>query len=257
MTSTTQQVADDGEPAVVQAVLEREAARIDTAAASIDSVFQPLPLLSPARESALRRFLNDAQLARARALGVPRNLPAEELDSLRAAGDLVALNDSEHWVIRDLDYSQPLVVPAVREMLTEIGDRFHERLAALGAPPFRMEITSVLRSAEDQAALRQVNPNAALGESTHEYGTTLDVLYSAYSAPLEPIVDIEASTAQWAEPYLRRYADLAAERVAGRRALEIKAILGEVLIEMQQEGTVMVTLERQQPVFHMTVAAGP
>jgi hypothetical protein len=46
----------------------------------------------------------------------------------------------------------------------------------------------------------------------------------------------------------------AAERVAGRRALELKAILGAVLVEMQDEGKVMVTLDRLQPVYHMTVA---
>jgi hypothetical protein len=56
------------------------------------------------------------------------------------------------------------------------------------------------------------------------------------------------------EPYLRRHADVAAERVAGRRALELKAILGLVLLEMQREGKVMVTIEQLQPVYHMTVA---
>jgi hypothetical protein len=117
-----------------------------------------------------------------------------------------------------------------------------------------MEVTSVLRSAADQEALRRVNPNAARGESTHEHGTTVDVLYSAFAAPLEPIVAIDAAEAGWAVGHLRRYADLAAERVAARRAMELEAVLGAVLLEMQREGKVMVTLERQQPVFHMTLA---
>ena len=56
------------------------------------------------------------------------------------------------------------------------------------------------------------------------------------------------------EPHLIRYAAIAAERVAARRAMELRAILGEVLIELQNEGMVMVTLERLQPVYHMTVA---
>jgi hypothetical protein len=132
--------------------------------------------------------------------------------------------------------------------------RFHARLADLGAPPFRIEISSALRTSADQAALRRVNPNAALGESTHEYGTTVDLLYSAFAAPAHPIVELDASAAPWLEPYLRRHADVAAERVAGRRALELKAILGQVLLEMQREGAVMVTLERLQPVYHITLA---
>ena len=34
---------------------------------------------------------------------------------------------------------------------------------------------------------------------------------------------------------------------------ELQGILGRVLIEMQREGSVLVTLEREQPVFHITV----
>lgn len=237
-----------------EVAMQQEVIRIDSVASSIDSIFQPLPLQTPAEEESLRRFLNAQQLARARVLGVGRELSADRLQALENEGRLIRLADTEHWVIRDLDYSQPLAVPGVRDLLTDIGERFHERLAALGAPPFRMEITSVLRTVSDQQALQRVNPNAARGESTHEYGTTVDVLYSAFSAPNESIVEIVTSGPEWAEPFLRRYAEIAAERVAGRRAMEIKAILGEVLIEMQGEGRVMVTLERQQPVYHMTLA---
>jgi hypothetical protein len=82
----------------------------------------------------------------------------------------------------------------------------------------------------------------------------VDVLYSAFAAPARRIVASEPGGAEWLEPHLQRYAALAAELVAARRSLELKAILGDVLIEMQDEGKVMVTLERLQPVYHMTVA---
>jgi hypothetical protein len=248
---------DAGDGGAAAVALSRETARIDAAAAAIDSVFQPLPLLRPAEEEALRSVSNAAQLERARALGVGRSRPEAELRALVEEGRLVRLGDGAHWVVRDLDHSQPLAVPGVHALLTEIGERFHARLAELGAPPFRMEVTSVLRSAADQAALRRVNPNAALGESTHEHGTTVDVLYSGFAAPLEPIAPVDASGAEWAAEHLRAYAAIAAERVAARRAMEIKAVLGAVLLEMQREGKVMVTLERQQPVFHMTLAGQP
>jgi hypothetical protein len=236
------------------AVAGREMARIEARIAQIDSIFQPLPLLRPAQENALRRFDNDRQLARARALGVGRLLPQQRLDALVDEGALVVLEDTEHWVVRDLDHSRPLAIPSVHRLLTELGERFQARLGELGAPPYRLEVSSVLRTAADQAELRRVNPNAALGESTHEYGTTVDVLYSAFAAPAQPIVAIDADGAEWLEPHLRRHAEIAAERVAGRRALELKAILGAVLAQMQDEGKVMVTLERLQPVYHMTVA---
>lgn len=248
---------ENGAPPANEAVLLQAMARVDSAAASIDSIFQPLPVLAPADEATLRQFSNAQQLARARELGVGRELTAQRLAALEREGRLVRLENSPHWVIRDSEHSQALAIPAVRAALTEMGERFHAQLATLGAPPFRLEVSSVLRTRAEQEALQQVNPNAAPEESTHEYGTTFDVLYSAYAAPWEPFTDISNDEASWVESYLRRYADISAERIAGRRALELQAILGKVLVEMQTEGKVMVTIERLQPVFHITVARAP
>lgn len=239
------------------APLERGIARVDSAVRAVDSIFKPLPLLTPPQEEALRAFGNAAQLAQARRRGIERGASGETLAALEREGRLVRLVDSEYWVMGDLDYSQQLVVPAVVGLLTEIGERFHERLAAIGAPDFRFEVSSALRSAADQEALRAVNPNAALGPSTHEHATTVDLLYSAFAAPAEPIAAVGVTGAEWATPFLERYAVVAAERLAARRALELKALLGAVLLEVQEEGRVMVTLERQQPVFHMTLAGAP
>lgn len=227
--------------------------RIDERLAAVDDLFQPLPLLRSAQETALRQSPYGEQLDRAQELGVSRGPSATEIDTLQRQGRLVPLGDSTHWIVRDLDYSEPLVVPALRAALAEIGERFHARLHTLGAPPFRMEVSSALRTAADQQALRAVNPNAASGESTHEYGTSVDLAYSAFAAPAEPVVAIGSIAPGWASDFVRRYQDVAAGRVAARRALELKAILGEVLIDVQREGLVMVTMERRQPVFHLTL----
>jgi hypothetical protein len=115
----------------------------------------------------------------------------------------------------------------------------------MGAPPYRLEVTSVLRTPEGQAALRETNPNAASGVSTHEFGTSLDVAYSGYAAP---------GSATAPQDPAERITALALERVAARYSRELQKVLGDVLREMQSEGLVMVTLERQQPVYHLTVA---
>jgi len=39
-----------------------------------------------------------------------------------------------------------------------------------------------------------------------------------------------------------------------RKSRELQKILGDVLREAQDEGIVLVTLERLQPVYHVTVA---
>lgn len=249
---------DAGDPDVqasVQAVLDRAVPRIVAAMDSVDDALQPVPLLRPAERSALRRYLNEEQLSRARRLGVAPPLDAARVRSLEDEGRLVTIPDTtEGWVVRKLDHSLPLVTPDALALLEEVARRFRAGLDSLGVPPVRLEVTSALRTEESQADLRRGNVNATGGRSTHEYGTTLDVAYSGFTAPAEPVVAFDADEAPWLEPALTRMAAGAVETVAARRSRELQAILGRVLARMQEEGKVMVTLEEQQPVYHMTVA---
>jgi hypothetical protein len=254
--------ADSGEGAsqsaraqdsVVRSALDREVARIRAVADSVDAIFQPLPLLRPADEAALQRHGNDAQLARARMFGISPNTNEAQLEDLVRAGRLVRLADStDLWVVRKLDHSAPYVTPAAEMLLRELAGRFHEALGDLHAPRFRLEITSALRTAQNQEQLRLVNPNAARGPSTHQYGTTFDVAYNAFAAPARPLVKPTIAEAEWLGEHLETFSATTLEIVGARRSRELMAILGKVLIAMQNEGKVMVTLERLQPVYHMT-----
>jgi hypothetical protein len=238
-----------------QRALAREMQRIRARVDSIDAIFQPMPLLRPAQEAALRRFDNDAQLSVARRDGIPPDTRRSGLGALVSSGTLVLLADStEHWVVRRLDHSSPYLTRDAAATLREIAQRFHAELRRVGAPPYRLEVTSALRSADDQAALRSANVNAAAGESTHQYATTFDVAYSAFAPPREAVVRPSIPEAPWLEPHLTSVAAALAETVAARRSRELMAVLGGVLLAMQSEGKIMVTLERLQPVYHVTVA---
>ena len=168
---------DGTEPSVeaLRATVEHSSALAD----SIEAILRPVPLMRPSDVSALRRYLNDAHVARARELGVHVRSSAQ-IDSLVEAGALVSLEDStRYWVLR-YPGSQDYVVPHARELLEELGRRFQGRLEEMGLPPYRIEITSVLRTAAQQDRLRRRNPNAAAGTSSHEFGTTVDIAYSVY-----------------------------------------------------------------------------
>lgn len=248
--AAAQRAADDATSA-----LTREMARIQAQIDSIDAILQPLPLLRPAVEAALRRFDNDAQLVAAKRLGIGASTPRSELDRLVAEGRMTRLGDStELWILRKLDHSSPYLTRDAASALREIAQRFQRALSRHGLPPYRLEVTSALRGAEDQAALRRTNVNAVAGESTHQYGTTFDVAYSAFAPPAEPGLSPSIPEAVWLEPHLVWVAGTLAETIAARRSRELMAILGNVLLEMQGEGKIMVTLERLQPVYHMTVA---
>src|SRR5690606_1985305 len=118
---------------------------------------------------------------------------------------------------------------------------------------YRIEITSALRTAEAQAALRRANPNAAAGTSVHEYGTTVDIAYFAFAAPADIDHGVDVDDLAWLAPRPDRIAPGWTEAAAGRESRELRAILGRSLIELQGADDVLVTMERQQPVYHITV----
>ncbi len=247
---------DDGMREEVETVLAESIRRITERTAAIEDSLRPVPFLTGAQESELRRYLNAGQLALARRLGIERRPDNQaEIEALVESGALVELEDStEYWMVRELDHSVAYVTSDAKALLTEIGERFQAKLAELGLPPYRLDITSVLRTSENQAELREINPNAAAGVSTHEFGTTVDIAYSSYPAPAESIAELDTGGVSWLMPYLQNFSAAMAESVSARKSRELQAILGGVLQEMQEEGKVMVTLERGQPVFHMTVA---
>lgn len=257
----------EGDPAPEAAGHERVAAaapdtafyaavrRANEMADAIEDTLRPVPLMRPADEAALRRYSNAQNLERARRLGA-RVGDDSQLERLLADGRLVRLEDStEYWVVRDLGASRPFVTPDTRVLLERIGERFQERLADMGLPAYRFEVSSVLRTAEGQAALRQRNTNAAAGTSAHEFGTTVDIPYEGYAAPAELPRELGIDRVPGAlGPAADAVARLALERVAARKSRELQAIMGQVLREAQDNGDVLVTLERLQPVYHITVA---
>lgn len=236
------------------ATLDEAQRQIDAHLAALEDSLRPIPFLTPQQTTALRRHRNDAQLARAERLGA-RPADSTELALLIREGELVPLEkNSRYWYLRRLTHSIPYVTPDTKELLEAIGQRFHEQLAEKGLPPIRFQITSVLRTAETQASLRRVNVNAATGISTHEYGTTLDLSYTRFSLPKEPLIGVETSEFPWLASHFQKRMDRAAVAILKKRQRELKALLGAALIELQDEGRVMVMLERRQPVFHLTLA---
>lgn len=228
--------------------------RILAHADSVEAALRPVPLLTPRQKRDFDRYRNDDHLEVARRLGVPQPVTNELRDRLITEERLVRLEDSAFWTVRELDHSTALVIPDVVTLLTEVGERFQARLADLGLPALRFEVTSVLRTAADQARLRRTNANAARGVTTHQFGTTVDLAYSSFRAPDDSVLDFDVGESPELAPYLRQIEDLATETGAARMSRELMAELGRVLKAMQDEGKVMVTLEVRQPVYHITVA---
>jgi hypothetical protein len=211
-----------------------------------------MPVMTPAEEARLRRYLNASHVASARRNGV-RAWDRETVDSLIQTGRLVALEDStRYWIVRPRT-APTHVVPQMRALLETLGLRFQERLAALDLPPYRIEVTSALRTAERQARLRRSNANAAAGASSHEFGATVDLSYAAFAPPYETPDMLPPGSPDALRPHVDRLVDLALESVSARKSRELGRIFSDVLAEAQDEGIALVIYERQQTVYHLTV----
>ena len=105
--------------------------------------------------------INDVQLAVAQAVGVPPVKNREEAEKLKTK--LVKLEETDTYVIDSLTHSIPYLVPSAKELLDDIGRIFQDSLSAKGLNPYKLVVSSVLRTEEDVARLSKGNINDLTG----------------------------------------------------------------------------------------------
>lgn len=192
-------------------------------------------------------------LEMADSLGVPPLAGEGELAGHLASGRLVPLVDTEFYVVRVLEHSKPFVLPGVRDRLAEVGRRFQARLAAAGLPPYRFTVSSALRTSDLQRELGRTNRNATAGRSSHEYGASADVVYTRFALWPTAADTLRVGFADPALPTAQRLAIRWADDLAGAYDDRLFGALARVMGEMQDEGRLLVLLEDEQPVFHVTL----
>jgi len=141
---------------------------------------------------------------------------------------LVKITDNEYYRIRPLTHSQPYLTPKAEEFLEDLGKRFHKKLDEKGFPAYYFQISSLLRTKENQKNLSRSNGNAA-AISSHMYGTTFDIPYTT----------MVKRTFLWNE----------AEVTDGNAS----KVLSEVIGDLRKEGRCVVVTERKEACFHITI----
>lgn len=207
-------------------------------------------------ENALRRprtpsYLDHLEMADS--LGVPPVRGEGDLARHLRAGRLVPLVDNEYYVVRVLEHSKPFVRPALRDRLDEVGRRFQSRLAEAGLPRYRLTVSSALRTADLQRDLGQSNRNAAVGRSSHEYGASADLVYTRYALWPSAADTLRTPPGDPERARAQRIYTRWADDLAGAYDDRLFGALARVLGEMQREGRLLVLLESEQPVFHVTL----
>ena len=129
---------------------------------------------------------------------------------------LEQVKSNELYYIDKLEHSYPLLVPESKVLLEEIGRRFNDALATRGGGPYRIKVTSMLRTHDTVSKLRDVN-SSSVDSSAHLFGTTFDLSWSKFAY-------------DGGEPH--------------RTAEDLKNLLAEILYGLRNEGRCYVLYEK-------------
>ena len=173
------------------------------------------------------RYFNDMQ-DKQKAAAVANGLKTFEsraeiegkYDELQSDNKLEMIATNSNYIVRDLTYSSPYVVPKMARLLDDIALSFQAKTQSNA----KFVVTSVLRTNEDIAKLKRVNGNAS-SDSCHCNATTVDISYVRFGQ----------DGANEQENYLLRLA------------------LAQTLYELRREGRCYVKIERKQYCYHITV----
>ena len=149
-------------------------------------------------------------------------------DAEARKNELVYVGASPYYHVDVLHRSVPYLVPRAAVLLSDIGRAYYDSLQIKGVPLHQFIVTSVLRTKEDVAKLRNYNRNAT-ENSCHLYGTTFDICYNRYKTvqpPGEKRRMVQNDTLKW--------------------------VLAEVLNDMRKQGRCYIKYEVKQSCFHIT-----
>jgi hypothetical protein len=152
------------------------------------------------------------------------------LEAENRKAELVYVGSNPYFFVEKLKRSIPYLVPRASVLLQDIGKNFFDSLQTKGVPLHKIIVTSVMRTKEDVAKLRNYNGNAT-ENSCHMYGTTFDICYNRYETVEPP-----------EGPHRRK---------VGNDSL--KWILSEVLRDLRTDKRCWVKYEVKQGCFHITV----
>ena len=114
-----------------------------------------------------------------------RNLPnsfyvkdKSEMKSGKRRGKLVAVTDGRGYQLAPLSHSHAVLLPEVASLLEDMGHAFADQLDGTLSEGTTFRVTSLTRTAQQQAQLGRQNYNAITDASTHSYGASFDIAYT-------------------------------------------------------------------------------
>jgi hypothetical protein len=108
--------------------------------------------------------------------GIKSQKNSLELRNLESKGVLKRIITNDYYIVRDMDFSDPLLLHKAADLLTNISRLYMSEIDKAGLKYIPFEITSATRTIESVKRLKQNNDNA-IKNSAHLKGKTFDIGY--------------------------------------------------------------------------------
>lgn len=108
--------------------------------------------------------------------GIKSQKNSVALRNLESKGVLKKITTNDYYIVRDMDYSDPLLLPKAADLLLNISRLYVSEIEKAGLKYIPFEITSATRTIESIKRLKQDNNNA-IKNSAHLKGKTFDIGY--------------------------------------------------------------------------------
>ena len=190
-----------------------------------------VPVLTKDENRGLKTYLNGEHVALAKENGLASPVTSSKAFKADAAtfcddNDLVEITDGSYYIVGYLTHSLPYQKEFVKDFLDDLGERFDEQLASAGLKQYRFVLTSLLRTVEHQKKLQKTNLNATANESSHYFGTAIDISMTRF-------VPFDSRESLY--------------------SYRLRNLLARTLLEMQEEERCYIVMEKREKCFHITV----
>ncbi|HOD15679.1 MAG TPA: DUF5715 family protein [Spirochaetota bacterium] len=228
---------------------------LDAAHAMERGFIEKIPLYddysNPVIEQKLRTYLNPAHLDAAAKYGLPplsRDSDIQELVRDERLVRIEAKPESLFYFYNVRDTYRALT-PGAREGLDLLTGRLQsnfQRYAKL--PPVKIAISSMMRPESYQDGLRETNANATM-TTTHSSGISFDIYFDDYYVVLPQPAGSNSISDAVLVPVRTRMGFLMGDALRG----QLRSVLTETLIQLQDEGALYAILEKRQRCYHVTI----
>lgn len=209
---------------------------------------------TPSKERKLRKHLLMDHIRAAGKYGIKPLTDEEKIGESVKNGKLVNIEkeDNRLYYFHNVKKRYRFLTENALKGLRSLTGRFQKNLKKRAdLPPVKIALSSAMRPVSYQKKLRGINTNASY-ISTHSYGTSFDIFYDDYFISLP----LKAPFNDRSEETLKKMRVRLGYMMGDSLRRQLRSILMETLMEMQDEGKLYAILEKRQRCYHVTILIG-